>query len=144
MRRQRGFNLIELMVVVAIIGILAGLGYPMYTDHVLRGQVAEAHATLSDMRVRMEQYFQDNRTYDGAPICNAQMPTPKYFTVACTAGATGWATSYVVTLTGKPGNTQAFAFTVDEAGRRVTTATKSGWGTAPKNCWIAKKGGDCA
>ena len=139
MRRQRGFNLIELMIVVAIIGILAGIAYPMYTDYTLRGQIAEGHATLADMRVRLEQYFQDNRTYVGAPICTT-VPTPKYFTMACVTTAT----TYTVTATGVAGNTQPFAFTINEAGQRVTTATKSGWGTAPKNCWIAKKGGDCS
>jgi type IV pilus assembly protein PilE len=141
MRKQRGFNLIELMIVVAVIGILAGIGYPMYTDYVLRGQVAEAHATMADARVRLEQFFQDNRTYDGAPVCNAQAPTPKYFTFACVTGPT----TYTVTLTGvATGNAKDFEFTVNQAGQRVTTKAKSGWGSTPKNCWIAKKGGDCS
>lgn len=141
MRKQRGFNLIELMVVVAVIGILAGIAYPMYTDYSLRGQLAEGHTTLADMRVRLEQWFQDNRSYDGAPVCNAQRPTPKYFTVACVTTPT----TYSITLTGAAGNTSAFAFTIDQAGVRSTTAYKAGWGPAINGpCWVAKKGGHCS
>jgi type IV pilus assembly protein PilE len=140
MRKQRGFNLIELMTVVAVIGILAGIGYPMYTDYSLRGQLAEAHTTLADMRVRLEQWFQDNRSYDGAPICNAGKPTPKYFTVNCVTTPT----TFTISATGVAGNTSAFTFTVDQAGQRDTTAFKSGWGPPVGGpCWVTKKGGHC-
>ncbi len=139
-RNQHGFTLIELMIAVAIVAILASVAYPAYTDYTLRGQLAEAHATLADMRVRMEQFFQDNRTYDGAPACNAQKPTPKYFTVNCATSAT----TYTITATGSTGAASEFTFTVNQANQRQTTAVKSGWGTAPVNCWVARKGGGCS
>ena len=63
---QGGFTLIELMVVIVVIGILAGIGFPAYQDYVKRGKITEAISSLSDMSVKMEQYFQDNRTYAGA------------------------------------------------------------------------------
>jgi type IV pilus assembly protein PilE len=139
-RRQTGFTLIELMIAVAIVAILASVAYPAYTDYTLRGQLAEGHATLADMRVRMEQFFQDNRTYDGAPACNGQKPTPKHFTVTCATAPT----TYTITATGSGGAVSAFTFTVNQANQRQTTAVKTGWGTAPVNCWVARKGGVCS
>lgn len=137
MRKQRGFNLIEAMVVVAIIGILASIAYPMYGEYQIRGQIAEAQSTLAEMRVKLEQWFQDNRTYAGAPICNAQLPTPRFFDVDCGAPT---ATTYTLTATGKAGTLAApFSFSVDETNLRRTVSAKSGW-MPSGNCWIVRKG----
>src|SRR5690606_1858627 len=61
---NRGFTLIELMITVAIIAILAAVAVPSYQDYVRRGKVTEATATLAQFRIKMEQYFQDNQTYE--------------------------------------------------------------------------------
>ena len=63
-RPARGFTLIELMITVAIAAILAAVAIPMYRDYVVRSRIIDATSRLSDFRVRMEQYFMDNRTYD--------------------------------------------------------------------------------
>ena len=64
---QKGFTLIELMIVVAIIGILATIALPAYSNYVRSGKATEATSTLASARVQMEQHFQDNRTYVGGP-----------------------------------------------------------------------------
>jgi len=146
MKAQDGFTLIELMIVVAIIGLLAAVGIPMYSDYVIRGKLAEGTSTLSDGRVRMEQYFQDNRTYlPAAPAANGcptlQLPFPSTstnFTYACSNLST---TTYTLTATGT-GGVAGFVYTIDQANTRVTTGVPTGW-TASPNCWAVKRGGGC-
>lgn len=142
MKSASGFTLVELLVVVAIIGILASIAVPMYGDHVTRAQLVEAHAGLSDFRVRMEQYYQDNRSYIGTALgtCGASAPAnATYFTYTCQAAAQ----TYTATATGvSSGRTANFVFTINESNTRQTTNTKSGWApaTMPANCWVTRKG----
>ena len=87
------------MITVAIIGILATVGYPAYRDYIRRGQLPEAFAAMSDYQIKMEQYFQDYRSYGttangacangtNAPAWKNFVPTnAKYFTYSCSVGA---------------------------------------------------------
>jgi type IV pilus assembly protein PilE len=144
---QRGFTLIELMIVVAVVAILARIAYPSYADYLVRGKLSEAMAQLSAMRIKLEQHFQDNRTYVGACDVNSAAPLPssvdaKYFNYACTLNAT----SFTVTATGKQAQglsdgTNSFIYTIDQSGNRVTTSTK--WGTCTNTpCWVLRR--DCS
>jgi type IV pilus assembly protein PilE len=138
---ELGFTLVELMIVVAIVAILAGIAVPAYGDYITRSRLTEATSTLADMRVRLEQYFQDNRTYVGAPSCaNATKPQGTSFNFDC---PTLTATTYVVRAQGIAGSTTAgFDFRLDQSNVRSTPATK--WGDTSTTCWITKKGGACS
>jgi type IV pilus assembly protein PilE len=143
-----GFTLIELMITVAVIAILAGVGYPAYTDYIRRGQLPEAFAAMSDYRVKMEQYFQDYRNYGtaaggdcangaNAPSWNNFQPANrKYFTYTCVVTASG----YTLTATGSGGQATGHVYTVDEQNRQKTTQFKGA--AVDKNCW-AVKGTEC-
>lgn len=134
MKAQNGFTLIELMIVVAIIGLLAGVGLPMYSDYVMRGRLVEATSALSDGRVRMEQFFQDNRTYVGGTAPDA--------TTNFTYAASNLTVStYTLTATGRLG-AAGFVYTIDQNNAKATTGVPSGWTTAA-NCWVMKRGGVC-
>ncbi|WP_213608674.1 type IV pilin protein [Pseudoalteromonas sp.] len=63
MNKQPGFTLIELMIAVAIVGILAAIAVPNYSEYVKRASRAEAAAALLDAANKQEQYFVDNREY---------------------------------------------------------------------------------
>jgi prepilin-type N-terminal cleavage/methylation domain-containing protein len=139
-QQAAGFTLIEVMIVVGIIAILSAIALPSYRDYILRGQIVDATTGLEATRGRMEQYFQDNRTYANvgaftAP-CNATFGT---FTVTCT---TQTATTYTLQAVGS-GATAGFTFTVNQQNTR-TTDGPDGWGDcAGGPRWIVKKGDKC-
>lgn len=86
--RQSGFTLIELMIVVAIIGILAAIAYPSYQQYVLRANRAEAQAILSETAQFMERRFTTCGTYDTNATCaTAAAPTSAVQPVGATGGA---------------------------------------------------------
>jgi type IV pilus assembly protein PilE len=143
MKQQHGFTIIELMIAVAIVAILAAIALPAYNDYVQRAKITEVFSALSDFRVRMEQFYQDNRIYTGAGLdgCGAAGPNSKYFTFGCTPAAQ----TYMITATGiaNQGLTN-FVYTLDEKNVRATTTLGTGWNGAPNPaCWVRRKDGSC-
>lgn len=138
-----GFTLIEVMITVAIVAILAAVALPSYRDYVIRGRLVDATNTLSATRARMEQFYQDNRTYVGGPCATSQ--SVKEFTVVCDATVPAivpTAALFTIRATGS-GSTNGFVFTIDQNGTQSTTALPTGWGTAPFTCWVMRKGDTC-
>ena len=131
---SRGFTLIELMVAIAIIAILAAIAIPNYNDYIRRSQLQEAFTNLSDFRIRMEQYFQDNRSYANGAACGAALPgagVSKYFTYGCALNTTAGAAagqSYTMTATAIATIAAAGAvFTINERNTKATTAMPTAW-----------------
>lgn len=150
MRRISGFTLIELMIAILVMGVLTAIALPSYRDYVTRGKITEATSNLADMRVKLEQFFQDNRTYVGACVDGTPAPLPagmKYFTFTC---PTLTATTFTVTATGIAAKgMDGFVYTVDQANVQATTITggsaaaTAGW-TGDAACWVIRKGASCS
>lgn len=143
MKHAKGFTLIELMIVVVIVAILASIAIPSYTAYVTRGKIVEATGNLAGLRVRMEQYFQDNRSYQNAGGDCGVGATPastKYFTYACASPSIQ---AYTITATGRDGMA-GFAYTIDQSNLKQSAITASGWNNPnPNNCWATKSDGSC-
>jgi type IV pilus assembly protein PilE len=137
------------MITIAIVAILAAVALPAYTDYVTRSKFTEAHSHLADLRVKMEQRFQDARTYVGGP-CSPTGPSAaqvRYFTFTCSAGPA--ADTFTLQAAGTAGTElEGIAFTVNESNQRATVVTGGtkiadrGY-TSNANCWITKKPSQC-
>jgi type IV pilus assembly protein PilA len=88
-RLQQGFTLIELMIVVAIIGILAAVAIPAYGDYTARAQVAEAMSLTSALKVPLTEYISDNGTYPADVATIGGTDTGKYVNTITLTGAVG-------------------------------------------------------
>src|SRR5678815_596754 len=138
-REKAGFTLIEAMVLVAVLGILAAIGIPNYSRYMTRGHLVEAGNALAEYRVRMEQFYKDNKTYAKAGSCGQAVPANvDSFAMACVIATGGQA--FTATATGV-GNTAGFVYTVNQANVRATIAIPSHWGSLPRNAastWVTQ------
>lgn len=152
-RRARGFTLIELMITVAIVGLLASLAYPAYTDSVLKGRRAEGRSALMGLLQQQERYltqtgcyltFSAGATGNNGTNCastTAAIPfqtksssgNPAYLLSAavCTNASGAMARNECVLLSAEPRGTDAAAGTLT----LMSTGAKSCSGNNPSICW---------
>jgi type IV pilus assembly protein PilE len=127
---SRGFTLIELMITVAVIGILAAIAYPSYQGQIRKSQRADAQSTLMSMAGKQQQFLLDTRSYaDTLAGLNFSVPTSvtKNYnvTIAATNSATAPATfTITATPTGGQAADTCAVLTLDQAGTKT-----------PNTCW---------
>ncbi len=132
MLSQGGFTLIELMITVAVIGILCAVALPAYSAYVFRSRVPVGLSTLSSFALQMEQSYQDLGNYGGTS-CTSSLPSANNFTIGCalTSGGQG----FTATATGT-GPIAGANYSIDQNGVRTTLAHPQGVPTSA--CWTIR------
>ena len=134
MRRNRGFTLLELMIVVAVIAILAALAMSGYSKQIRKSHRAEAKQILSQFVLREEKWRANNPLYLGTDSSSANktlfggtISAGSYYTVSITTGESGTAYTVAAAPTGDQAKDSCGTITYGVSG---TTVTKT-----PAACW---------
>ena len=133
-RREGGFTLIEIMIVVVILGIVAAFAYPSFQDSARKARRADAKTALHDLAARQESFFANNKRYAASPADLGGSATSEqgYYDLQITdldGFALDWVSGYILDATA-PGTSPQ----IDDTG--CTTMTLSSTGTrTPPACW---------
>ena len=129
MNKQKAFTLIELMVTVAIVGILASIAYPSYQDSVMKSRRADAQGALLGYANTMERHFTVNNTYIGAPT----NPGTAYYDITVSTNPAVTASTYTLNAapTGMQVNDKCGTLTLTHTGDKGVT----GSGVTAADCW---------
>jgi len=126
MKKSRGFTLIELMITVAVIGILASIVYPSYMAQVRKSRRADAQAALMNIAARQQQMLLDTRSYSATVAdLNITLPISVVQNYAITI-MLGTATVPTFTATATPSGSQVSdscgALSLDQSGTKLASA----------------------
>jgi type IV pilus assembly protein PilE len=149
--RQRGFTLIELMIVVAVVAILAGIAYPSYRDAVLKGRRAQGRAAVLELLQQQERYMTQHNSYmtfsnSGGATSPSGVPfktfagdnansTPYQLLAELCPGSTSAKDCIMVVAHPAQADPEVNDLWATSTGARNCTGTAQTIGAPPKVCW---------
>ncbi|KID58368.1 fimbrial protein [Pseudoalteromonas luteoviolacea] len=131
-RSVAGFSLIELVIVVAIVGVLASLAYPNYSSYIKRGARADAMTILLDAANKQEQYFVDNREY-ASNLSDIGVPSTSengYFNITVALSNGGYTLTATAANGPVKGDLECTSLSVNNLGIKTVTGTATA-----DHCW---------
>lgn len=137
MNRENGFTLIELMIVVAIIGIVMAIALPSYRESVLRGQRAEAITALMEAQQFMERYYAANNRYStnadgtGVPALPARLVNVPATGTHHVVSVVVTASTYTLTATASNEDDRCDSLTLNNTGQKGV----AGVDVTVAQCW---------
>ena len=143
MRGKKGVTLIEVMVVVAIVGMLAAIAIPAYNDYITRSRRSDAFTALETVRAAQEMYRAERGVYRNGndfnanllPGCSTDMAAPNY-TISVTPASGTSLTTFTVTATPQVRQAGDFTLTVNQDGDKTyngTPLTSKSWEDLPRH-----------
>lgn len=140
---RKGLTIGEMVIGLIIIGVIMVVIYPSYNNYLIREKVPEATAALVEKRTQMAQFFQQNRTYAGAPACTKDESTSKNFIFMCNRLSDG--SGYSLHAIGR-GAMAGFSYTIDQSNDKATSIAApapTAWIASNTGCWVINRGGTC-
>ena len=145
MKTQRGFTLVELMVVLVIIAILTTIAYPSYQEQVRKTRRADCAAALVGLAAAMERHFSTNSSYTGAAASGANTGSPAIYATQCPldGGAATYNlnisaatnTSYTVTATPTGGQSGDKCGILTLSNTGLKGISNADTGVTVQDCW---------
>lgn len=140
--KNKGFSFIEIMITVLIIGIIGSIAHVSYKDNLLKAEAVTGLALLSNIRIKLEQHFQDNRTYNGGCTIIEAIPNDRY-TIECETDPTSPINNesiqkYFIRIT-----SDNFTYTLDQSNAKNTEKVPSDWIGVDSSCLVVSKNGAC-